>query len=938
DLQGDGTMNRGAISTTGDVAYGLLAQSIGGGGGQGADGSANTAQSGNSTSSVTLGASGATPNGGSGGQITTGNGSSASVLSVNTAGFNSHGIVLQSIGGGGGTASVASLDISDGGATPNFTLTLGGGGGAYNSGIASPVSSSSGGPIGVEAWLNVHTSGEHAFGLVAQSIGGGGGIVASGAASNVAQVAIGGSPTGQGLAGDTLSITIGNFGSQANSPNPAVIATTGTGSHGIVLQSIGGGGGIAGYTANGVLTPQWNGTPLKEPRGGASTGGEVVLQYTGTLSTTGDGAFGIIAQSIADGGGLAGDSVGSYAGSAYDHTAAGAGGSTAGNVSIGQNGKLSVSGNNAYAIFAQSDGNISNNNTVSVLINGDVSATAPTGGGVWIDGTAQSNTVTLSSGASLSAPTAINNTALQPVVFTNHGSVQGNQYLNGRNGPGTLENHGQVLNADTIDGRVNNHGQFLVGQSQGAARTHITGDFNQTPNGLLQIGADFVDQTTDVLRVDGQATLGGTLNIQSSRLMPERPVVFLESTLINPASTPRGASPLFDYNTTYAPGHATVALGASHFDTLAREYGAGSNLRELGDHLQDIWARGSDERLAELYAGFDRAARQGASSFNDALANLAPGISAAPAALKQADMARFASSMQSCPQFQSADLRLSESPCVWGNIATRSTHVDGSHGTSSFDASGVTYQLGVQQQLASKWFVGVSAAYENGHIRADDGRQKLSGHTAYLGATLKHESGPWTIAGTLTGSYASYDSSRRISSTAHGDLSAKSSPDVFSLGQRLRVAYTHAMNQAYIKPMVDVDLIYTRMPSYSEQGAGALNLHYESADKWAAILTPGIEIGGRVDLNGKHVLRPYLHVGLSLTSTDHWDSYARLEAAPDGSRAAKATLESGRSFGRVTAGMQIFGGEAFDVRLQYDGLYSSRVQSHGGSLKVSWRY
>lgn len=64
----------------------------------------------------------------------------------------------------------------------------------------------------------------------------------------------------------------------------------------------------------------------------------------------------------------------------------------------------------------------------------------------------------------------------------------------------------------------------------------------------------------------------------------------------------------------------------------------------------------------------------------------------------------------------------------------------------------------------------------------------------------------------------------------------------------------------------------------------------------------------------------------------------RQASAPAGSRHAKSTLDGGRTFGRVTAGMHWFGGEQFDIRLQYDGLFSSQVRSHGGMLKASWRY
>lgn len=946
DLQGDGTMNSGAVSTQGDVAYGLLVQSIGGGGGQGADGSANTAQSSDSTSSVTLGASGASPNGGWGGEISGGMGGDSGdgmVFSASTSGFNAHAIVLQSIGGGGGTASVATVGVQGEGSTPNFNLSLGGGGGKDNSGASSPVTKSSGGQINIKSWLNVHTTGEHAFGLVAQSIGGGGGIIASGAASNVDNIAIAGDATSQGLNANAVNITIGNYGSQASTNNPSVISTTGKGAHGIVLQSIGGGGGIAGYTANGDLSPGWNGTPSDSVRGNTNSGRDIVLNYTGTLTTTGDGAFGIIAQSISDGGGLAGNNSGSYAGSAYDHLAQGAAGSPAGNVTINQHGNLSVSGNNTYAIFAQSDGNVDNTNAVKINIYGTVAASSdsdPTSGGVWFDGTASTNNLVIQDGGRLLVPNhdyAVRRTGNTAASVTNFGQVSGSMSLSAPGvAMGTAENFGTMFNANDIHGHVINHGDFLVGESAGAARTHITGDFTQTADGTLHVGADFIARTADVMQVDGVAQLNGKIRVNSSRLMPNQSVVFLQSDHIDQTATPQSASLLFDYMTRYAGNQATVTAGQAHFDTLSESYGAGRNLRELGTHLQDIWDRGGNEDLAGLYATLDQAS-QSASGFKDALSSLAPGIAAAPAALKQADMARFASSLLSCPHYLGDAVRLSESSCVWGNIAARSTSVDGSHGTSSFDASGVTYQVGVQRQIAPQWFAGVSAAYENGHISADDGRQSMSGDTGYLGASLKYENGPWMVAGTLSGSYGSYDSTRYIRLPGN-HASAKSSPDVMSLGQRLRVAYTHNLGKAYIKPAVDLDVIYTRMPSYSEHGAGALNLNYDSSDQWTAILTPGVEVGGRIDLNNDHVLRPYLNVGMSLSSTDHWDSYAKLASAPAGSRHAKSTLDAGRTFGRVTAGMQWFGGEQFDIRLQYDGLFSSQVRSHGGMLKASWRY
>ncbi|WP_415806363.1 hypothetical protein [Bordetella muralis] len=934
NTQGDGTWSKGAIVTKGDVAFGLLAQTIGGGGGQGTDGSAHTTHSNSEIPSVALGITGDTGNSGTGGDITS-NGEILSALSVATGGFNSHGIVLQSIGGGGGTASVASGDISANGNYTGLDILLGGGG-IHEENSAAPTN---GGNIGIYSWLNVQTTGEHAFGLVAQTIGGGGGIVASGSADNVEAIILAQQPSSYfqtAISGD-INITIGGNVGNVTPGGQSQILTTGTGSHGIVLQAIGGGGGIAGYTANGAISPGWNGiSRVSAPVANASAG-DIILEYTGILQTTGDGAYGIIAQSIADGGGLAGDSRGSYAGSAYDHTSSGYTGSYAGNVTILQSGSLTATGSNAYAIFAQSDGAVDNGKTVDVEIYGTVNAGS--GGGVWIDGTAQTNKVTINSGGSLSSTgTTIKQTGTGSTIVTNYGNVAGSMSLSDQGvALGTIENFGTVLKAANINGHVINHGDYLVGLKQGTAASHISGDFTQDSGGVLHIGADFVSQKADLLQVDGTAQLDGMINVNSSRLMPGRPVVFLKANDIPTNTTLQGTSPLFDFDTQYAGGHGTVTAGEAHFDTLSQTYGAGRNLREIGSHLQDIWERGGTEDLASLYAKLDQTAAQGPASFNNALSSLSPGIAAAPAALKQADMARFASSLLSCPHYQNADRQLSESSCVWGQIAARKTSVDGSHGTSSFDASGVTYQVGMQHQIAPQWYAGLSAAYENGHITADDHRQRMSGDTGFLGASLKYESGPWTVAGTLSGSYGSYDSSRRIQLPGT-NTTAKSSPEVFALGQRLRVAYTHKLDNAYIRPMVDLDVIYTSMPSYSENGAGALNLDYKHSDDWAVVLTPGIEVGGRVALGDGYVARPYLGMGLSLSSTDHWNSHAKLAAAPSGSRLATATLDTGSTFGRLTAGVQLFGGDKLDVRLQYDGLFSGQVHSHGGTLKASWRY
>jgi hypothetical protein len=47
----------------------------------------------------------------------------------------------------------------------------------------------------------------------------------------------------------------------------------------------------------------------------------------------------------------------------------------------------------------------------------------------------------------------------------------------------------------------------------------------------------------------------------------------------------------------------------------------------------------------------------------------------------------------------------------------------------------------------------------------------------------------------------------------------------------------------YLKPQVDFDLLYFNMPSFSESGAGAFNLHFDGASDVLFAITPTLELG-----------------------------------------------------------------------------------------------
>ncbi|MCY2953769.1 MAG: dockerin type I repeat-containing protein [Planctomycetota bacterium] len=281
--------NQGSLTTEGENSLGISAQSIGGGGGAGA---------------ATLGGFSLGGSGGSGG-----NGSTVNVQNpgtISTAGDRSDGIFAQSIGGGGGRAKPSGGEYVIGGS--------GGGGG-------------SGGDVTISNDGGVNTAGLESCAILVQSIGGGGGRGASTAGIG----AIGGKG-GSGGSGGTLSIT-----------NKGTLGTHGDSAVGVFAQSIGGGGGTGG------------GSLARFSIGGSGNvggeGGGVSVQNEGVISTAGNHADSVFAQSIGGGGGSGRSAIGNYSIGGSGGTAG-----SGGNVNVMNVGSLSTTGFDSIAVFAQSTG------------------------------------------------------------------------------------------------------------------------------------------------------------------------------------------------------------------------------------------------------------------------------------------------------------------------------------------------------------------------------------------------------------------------------------------------------------------------------------------------------------------------------------------------------------------------------------------------------
>ncbi len=281
--------NDGRIATVGDYSFGIVAQSVGGSGGRGGPGFFG---------------------GGDGGKA--GGADEVTVTNqgeISTRGLGAHGIVAQSVGGGNAINAFAVTAIRPGplsgagGGSGGSSLFIGKGGNGGTGGDGAKVTVAQGGTI--------TTSGESAYGILAQSIGGGGGRGGSSDSFNVfAGVAIGGAGGGGGNGGDvfvTPAPLPGSSFSAGSSPRP-LVSTEGKLSSAIVAQSIGGGGGAGGTASaqsTGIVASISVAVGGSGGKGG--DGGHVSVVNTSDVSTAGIEAFGIQAKSIGGGGGAAGN-------------------------------------------------------------------------------------------------------------------------------------------------------------------------------------------------------------------------------------------------------------------------------------------------------------------------------------------------------------------------------------------------------------------------------------------------------------------------------------------------------------------------------------------------------------------------------------------------------------------------------------------------------
>lgn len=921
-------------------AYGVLAQSIGGGGGLAIDGSADPNGSATLGMRLDFDVNMTEISGGTGGDVTLHIGQGGNGVSITTYGDGAHGAVLQSIGGGGGIANFGSsaIAVPDGSArgiqlTLGASVSTGDGWGAQNPNFY-------GGAVQViydsDAALDIVTSGNGAFGIVAQSIGGGGGLV--GVSQNVAfdYYVI-------GVEYDNSANVYNDFAGSGGDvsialPADTTITTTGTGAHGIVAQSIGSGGGLVTSYQYGQV-PQLSDTFDQTPTAAYGNSGIVTVSTNGQINVAGAGAYGVLAQSSSDSGGMFTTADGVYLGqTAYSYE----GGGESRAVTVNVQGSIVASGENGIGVLAQSQG-LSGDGTVTVNVGGDSPGTV-TGGsgeqgvGILISGGNSSNKVNITKdswvwAASGSAIYAAGKKGTQKVDVDNQGQIYGNTWLQGGSIAGNYQNPtGKPPGVDA--GTLTNAGSLVATPGK---TSYVDGHLIQTASGRIVPHLDYSNDISGQYIVTGSAKLDGTIEPTLASAMPGKylPVFTVEGPTTGTLRAPD--SPLFAYTVRQAGNRRDIAITGTHFN--APTLGLNKHKGGVARTLENVFASGNAD-LGPFFAGLDTTARSDLGSYHDAIGELSPRSTMTLLSRVAADASHIADASMSCPEFASnAGLEnsiLVEGECAYFTTRGNTASLDGDSDRGSSRLKSFALQGGGQREISAGLLLGGSLAYQADSFNSHSDGVSADGNSVQGAITLKKNLGPWQVSGALFGNYGEYDTKRRIAAPGFSATAEGEAP-TYSVGLRGRVAYTAGSEQFYLRPSVNLDLVHAHSSSFNETGAGDLGLKIASSTYNTAILTPTIEIGGRTDLKGGGVLRTFALAGVSLRSNDEWHGHASFiggERSP--SFGMQAPLD--RAALRLGAGVQLFANKQVDVQIRYDAELGSEAKSHNVAAKFAYHF
>ena len=851
--------------------------------------------------------------------------------SLSTAGKDSPGGLLQSIGSGGGNSTLILTKKSSSNATSaptNVTPVR-----AINSMLGSMGGEGNGGAITATYNGSVTTKQPRSPGLILQTVGAGGGrAVVTG--FDTQSVLLGGSQSASGNGGN---ITLTSSGS---------ISTSGNYSHGLVLQTLGGGGGL--YTSD-ATTNQPSFTLQSDNTG---SGGDISGQHNGTISTDGYKTVGVLLQTAGGGGGVID---GTFRGSA-------GGQGNSGKINFKMNGTIDAQGTNPVGIFAQSVAGSKKQGVINIQVQdsgqqGDINLeltknhsinTNMTGIGVQFSGGNQ-NTLINNGQVIAASPagygmTVVGGNANERIISTNGAQMIGN--INLGSGINSINNNfgslfktaGTIYVGPTKASSFTNAGILRTTQ-QRPLNIELTGSFTQTTSGEMDFNLDFSDYKIDTLDVSFDARLSGTLDVSSFNTNLVRPgyyqLAFVRSASLTPAGLNLKIAPsaIARYSLLYSSNTAFLGLDINFagFGTLNR------NQTSIGKYINRVQNIGSTPQLATLTSSLFKlpTAQDLASSYNTLSSEV---YTSAFTNLKFA-LAEFIDSMVSCPQPDIKSQFIADGECVWA-VGTGNRYTSqGTFEYFGFDSVSGGIASGLQFDLGDDIYLGLSLGRTSHSSSITSGSNSnrsvsagLTGSSWQGGFSLKKVFNKFKLALSAAGGKASFDGFRNnvfpLRSRADG------TQNIGFFGADIRASHDIPLgSKSYLRPAIKLAYQGMQQGGFKESGADAVNLSVSSTYQDYFIVNPSIELGSEYKINSV-VTRPRINLGYAgyYGSTNLSSSF---QGAPSSVSPFLINGLVDENYFNAILGIDLIFKNGVVVSAEYDSMYSGSSQMQGGMVKVS---
>ncbi|MDP3517034.1 MAG: ESPR-type extended signal peptide-containing protein [Pseudohongiella sp.] len=935
------------ITTTGSNANGILAQSIGGGGGAG-----SITNAGGGAVSISLEVGGQGGAGGNSGNVNVGCADEYTnwancAGSVNTSGATAHGVLAQSISGGGGNTQVSKVNLSAD--IKSFNVNIKGNANNGNSGHVLVQDSAA-------SRFDIRTSGAGAIGIVAQSLSGGGSNLQYD--FDLSRITFNASK----LVRPSNAAGGNNAGAEVNLSGSVV--TTGANAHGIYMQSLSGAVTAFGTDGQRVLTgfDQFANGQIK-----------VFTRPGSVINTQGRGAYGIAA-------------VSNYA-------------SSTGQAQWLQlQGGISVTGQDAWGVnILNGDTSAAwNRNTDSratVEVYASITGQANSAGGVAMQNYQGQNQLFIKPGASVQmqgrtgtgqCPSigCLSVSMLSPVknhlIIDGGGSISGGTARLIGGGENIVDIHGTLSGIPATDsqgaytvypnpalrveggvstvtvsasGRINGGIEAPSGSGSISNRGSILGSINAP-------GMTYSNFGTHVLKVFGDgrysdsvtasainAPSGGKFKVELASLpngnfTPVRLMTGRFGFTSDPmAPAGAGTQLTINYQTDSSGNNVAVLtnvrvgfMGAGLPPQLGAAIQVAEDQANSGvddDNSSDLPTNPSDSVLYDLL--LDMANEDDTSTLEALLTNFSLGYSDATLSLASAWYA--ANHMQSCGDYKVASTSaIEQGDCSWAKLA----YDDMELGEGAQRGNSWGLNAGMQRQIRDHIYVGVSAGLANTDY-ANFGIARSEGHRFTLGGIAKYVNGNVFGAASVLGGFSRADGERAI--TVPGlESTAKSERETWILSTRLRGGYNFSLDQGFsITPSLELNVPVVRDSGYRERNGGEFNMEVLSSTNVVPDLYPAIQLSRQFNVSERSV-RGWVEVGQRLRFGDDLNSRVRM---PDGFAPEAVTsldYDPGKTSTIWSTGLLIENGERLEVRVMYENESGSGVKSQSGSVKFAWNF